>query len=230
MATTLPAPSLSEGRAQTKGGSPFPLKEPITISSHVVAPIEKAMSMTKKELLVVSPYLEESHLLDLSTLDTPNQLLANALVDLKFIRDDHRTAPYLDSLNWPEIINSVRKLAETSDFKWKTTDFYIVVFRSRIPPTTVYADLGVLDKAAHAEATESGGFLKYLFSCPDAEGRNLATCVWRSKHDAAIGSVGPHHRKAAQATRLLYAEWAIERLRLVIHDEFKSWDIVQWSA
>jgi translation initiation factor 3 subunit H len=35
-----------------------------------------------------------------------------------------------------------------------------VVFRSQIPPTTVYADLGALDKAAHEEATKSGGFLK----------------------------------------------------------------------
>ncbi|PVH74750.1 hypothetical protein DL98DRAFT_519082 [Cadophora sp. DSE1049] len=229
MATTLPAPSLSEGISQTKA-SPFQLSESITTTSHVVAPAEQVTRKTKKEFLVVSPYLEEAHLLDLSTLDTSNQLLAKALVDLKFIRDDHRTAPYVDSFNWPEVIDSVRKLAQASDFKWKTTDFYIVVFRSRIPPTTVYADLGLLDKAAHAEATESGGFLKYIFSCPDADGRNLATCVWRSKHDAAIGSVGPHHRKAAQATRLLYTEWAIERLRLVIHDDVKSWEIVDWSA
>jgi hypothetical protein len=35
-----------------------------------------------------------------------------------------------------------------------------VVFRSRIPPTTDYAHLGELDKAAHAEAMASGGFLK----------------------------------------------------------------------
>ncbi|KAK0115205.1 hypothetical protein ONS96_013671 [Cadophora gregata f. sp. sojae] len=224
----MPAHSLPERSSQSKA-SPFQLNESIT-ASHVFAPVAKVTGTTKKELLVVSPYLEPAHLLDLSTLDTANQLLAKALVDLKFIRDDHRTAPYADSLNWPEIINSVRKLAEASEFKWKTTDFYIVVFRSRIPPTTIYADLGVLDKAAHAEATESGGFLKYLFSCPDIDGRNLATCVWRSKHDAAIGSVGPHHRKAAHATRLLYTEWAIERLRLVINDDVRSWEIVDWSA
>ncbi|KAH7403555.1 hypothetical protein BKA64DRAFT_454319 [Cadophora sp. MPI-SDFR-AT-0126] len=229
MATTLPATSLSEGISQTKT-SPFQLNESIIATRNDAASVEQVTGTTKGELLVVSPYLEKAHLLDLSTLDTANQLLARALVDLKFIRDDHRTAPYVDSFNWPEIIDSVRKLARASDFKWKTTDFYIVVFRSRIPPTTVYADLGVLDKAAHAEATESGGFLKYLFSCPDADGRNLATCVWRSKHDAAIGSVGPHHRKAAQATRLLYTEWAIERLRLVISDDVKSWEIVDWSV
>ncbi|KAG4441195.1 hypothetical protein IFR05_003313 [Cadophora sp. M221] len=201
-----------------------------TTTSHSTAPVKKVTSATKKEILIVSPYLEEPHLLDLATLDTANQLLAKALVDLKFIRDDHRTAPYVDSFNWPEIIDSVRKLAEAADFKWKKTDFYIVVFRSRIPPTTPYSDLGILDKAAHAEATESGGFLKYIFSSPDKDGRNLATCVWRSKQDASIGSVGPHHRRAAQATRSMYTEWAIERLSLVVDDDVKSWEIVDWSA
>jgi hypothetical protein len=51
-------------------------------------------------------------------------------------------------------------MAAASNFTWKQQAFYIVVFRSRIPPSTVYADLGLLDKAAHQEAVESGGFLK----------------------------------------------------------------------
>lgn len=61
---------------------------------------------------------------------------------------------------WAEVIESVQKLALASNFSWKERQFYIVVFRSRIPPTTHYEDLGVLDKAAHEEATKSGGFLK----------------------------------------------------------------------
>lgn len=120
MATTLSAPSLSEGIPQTQA-SAMQLSG-LTTTSHATAPVKKVTSATKKEFLVVSPYLEEPHLLDLSTLDTANQLLAKALVDLKFIRDDHRTAPYVDSFNWPEIIDSVRKLAEASGFKWKKTD------------------------------------------------------------------------------------------------------------
>ena len=59
-----------------------------------------------------------------------------------------------------EVIESLQALAAASDVEWKEAAFYIVVFRSRIPPTTVYADLGVLDQAAHAEAMKSGGFLK----------------------------------------------------------------------
>lgn len=155
-------------------------------------------------------------------------MLAKALVDLKCLRDDYATAPYLEIFNWPEVIGKVQQLAEASNFAWKDSTFYIVVFRSRIPPTTVYADLGVLDKAAHAEATKSGGFLKYWFGSPDEEGRNLATCVWRNQHDARIGSVGEAHRKAAGATRLLYTEWRIERLRLLIKDDLKEWKIDDW--
>ncbi|PSS20144.1 hypothetical protein M430DRAFT_229896 [Amorphotheca resinae ATCC 22711] len=179
-------------------------------------------------LLVVSPYDEEPHLLDLRTLDTANQLLAKALVGLKCLRDDYATAPYVEIFNWPEVIESVRQLAAASDFTWKESSFYIVVFRSRIPPTTVYADLGVLDKAAHQEATKSGGFLKYWFGEPDQDGRNLATCVWRNQEDAKIGSVGEAHRRAAGATRLLYTEWRIERLRLLIKDNVDSWEIIPW--
>lgn len=110
--------------------------------------------------LRISPYTEQNHLLDLTTLDEENRLLALALVKMKNTRDDYATAPYLDIFNWDEIMKSLRTIARERNHHWKETSFYIVVFRSQIPPTTVYADLGVLDKAAHAEATASGGFLK----------------------------------------------------------------------
>jgi len=180
--------------------------------------------------LVVSPYDEKPHLLDLQTLDTPNQLLARALVGLKCLREDYATAPYIETFNWQEIIDSLRELAKTSNYTWEESSFYIVVFRSLVPPETVahYSDLGALDKAAHAEATESGGFLKYWFGVPDENGRNLATCLWRSSQDARIGSVGPKHRIAANAARHMYTEWNIERLRLLVKDNIKGWEIEQW--
>lgn len=112
--------------------------------------------------LVVSPYTEPEHLLDLETLDTENQLLALALTNLKCLRDDYATAPYLETFNWGEVIDTVKALTRGRRHSWKETCFYVVAFRSRIPPTTVYAELGTLDKAAHVEATSSGGFLKYV--------------------------------------------------------------------
>lgn len=113
-----------------------------------------------EDLLAVSPYKERPHLLDLSTLDTANQLLAKALVCMKNLREDYATADYEESFNWSEIVDSLRQLAEASNIEWKKAAFYIVVFRSQIPPTTAYSDLGDLDQPAHAEAMKSGGFLK----------------------------------------------------------------------
>ncbi|KAK5652056.1 hypothetical protein OQA88_10832 [Cercophora sp. LCS_1] len=179
--------------------------------------------------LVVSPYTEKEHLLDLETLDPENQLLALSLASLECLCDDYATRPYLEIFNWEDIISRLRALARQRNHVWRETSFYIVAFRSRIPPTTVYADLGVLDKAAHIEATASGGFLKYWFGTPDAEGRNLATCVWRSLEDARKGGSGPAHRKAAGSARSLYTFWQIDRHRLTIRDGIASWDITKWT-
>ncbi|KAB8291134.1 hypothetical protein EYC80_009822 [Monilinia laxa] len=201
-------------------------------SASLQDPISRSKSDSSSEdrYLVVSPYDEKPHLLDLETLDKPNQLLARALLGLKCLREDYATAPYVETFNWQAIIDSLRELAKTSNYTWKEEYFYIVVFRSQVPPETVahYSDLGLLDKAAHAEATESGGFLKYWFGEPDQNGRNLATCVWRSSRDAKIGSVGPKHRVAANAARHMYTEWKIERLRLLVKDDIRGWEIDQW--
>jgi len=69
-----------------------------------------------------------------------------------------------DGTQWPQVIDTIRDLATISNYKWKEHTFYVVAFRSLVPPSTIqrYDDLGALDKAAHAEATRSGGFLKYL--------------------------------------------------------------------
>ncbi|KLU83778.1 hypothetical protein MAPG_02829 [Magnaporthiopsis poae ATCC 64411] len=178
--------------------------------------------------LVSSPYTEQDHLLDLDTLDAENRLLALALTRMRNTRRDYSTAPYIESFNWTEVLDSLKSLAQTEGHEWKETSFYIVAFRSQIPPSTVYAELGALDERAHAEANASGGFLKYWFGEPNAEGRNLATCVWRSKEDARLGNVGPAHRKAANATRRLYTSWGIDRHRLIVRDDIKSWDIIDW--
>ncbi|KAI0126230.1 hypothetical protein BJ170DRAFT_464387 [Xylariales sp. AK1849] len=180
------------------------------------------------DYLVTSPYTQQEHLLDLRSLDTENALLAKALVHLKNLRPDYATAPYRTTFNWDQVMEELKRLAREVDHEWKETSFFIVAFRSRIPPTTVYAELGALDKAAHAEATASGGFLKYWFGTPDKDGKNLATCVWRSLHDAKKGGVGPAHRKAAGAARHLYTEWKIDRHRLIVRDDLQSWELVDW--
>ena len=135
-----------------------PKQSESTVTVHLSPPTPEPKGC---DLLIVSPYSELPHLLDLRTLDTTNRLLAQALVGLKCQRDDYATAPYDKIFNWSEVVQTVKQLASASNFSWKEQIFYIVVFRSQILPTTASSDLGALDKAAHAEATKSGGFLKY---------------------------------------------------------------------
>ncbi len=129
------------------------------------------------DLLVVSPYAFEPHLLDLRTLENSQKLFARALTLLERVRTDYATAPYHESFNWTSVIDRLRFLNEEAGHLWSRQHFYIVVFRSQIPPITNRVELGQLDEKAHAEATQSGGLLKYWFGQPDENGRNLATCM-----------------------------------------------------
>ncbi|EFY84630.1 UPF0643 protein [Metarhizium acridum CQMa 102] len=186
-------------------------------------------ALTEKRFIVQSPYVDAEHLLDLESLDSENGFISLALARLRAVREDYATAPYTESFNWPEVLDELKQLVKTSGKGFKETSFYIVAFRSQIKPSTDYSHLGELDKAAHAEAIASGGFLKYWFGSPDAELRNLATCVWRSREDALEGGRGPAHRKAAGATRSLYAYWKIDQHRLTVRDNVDGWEITEWE-
>lgn len=189
---------------------------------------EKAIG--ERRYVVASPYTEAEHLLDLETLDAENQILGEALVDLKCLRDDYATAAYADTFNWDEVVGRVRELAAARNHGWRETSWYIVAFRSRYEQGIDYSHLGELDKAAHAEATASGGFLKYWFGTPDRNLRNLATCIWRNRDDARKGGTGPAHKEAIKAVRTMYAEWRIDQHRLIIRDGVSSWDLVEWTG
>jgi len=202
-----------------------PLEPPRSFESYQGT---QGLRKDRPNLLVISPYTEVSHRLDLDTLKLQEQQLAIALTDLRSLRQDYATCPYVEIFNWSEVVTTLRQLASASGDVWKVQTFYIVVFRSQIPPTTDYSHLGSLDKAAFAEAVKSGGFLKYWFGHPDHQGRNLATCIWRSRDDARRGGVGEAHRRASAATRNLYSDWNIERLALVIKDDATDWNITPW--
>ena len=127
--------------------------------------------------LVVSPYTTLPHLLDLRPLEESQRLLAKALTALQSVREDYATAPYHQSFNWDAVIERLKSLLDLSGHQWTHQHFYIVVFRSQVPPMTDRTHLGRLDQRSHAEATKSGGLLKYWFGLPDKDGRNLATCT-----------------------------------------------------
>ncbi|KFA50769.1 hypothetical protein S40293_06097 [Stachybotrys chartarum IBT 40293] len=185
--------------------------------------------LNEDRYLIQSPYTERAHQLDLNTVSYENKVLAKALTVMSNTREDYATAPYNESFNWPEVMAELRRLVKSSGQTFRKTSFYIVAFRSQIKPSTDYSHLGDLDKAAHKEAIDSGGFLKYWFGSPDPDLRNLATCLWTSHEHAIAGGRGPAHRKAAMSTRALYAAWKIDQHRLTIGDNAEEWEITPWE-
>ena len=134
-------------------------------------------STTTERYLQVSPYEEQPHLLDLTSVAPSSQLLARALTEMDVVRDDYATAPYHEAFSWPQVHERLKAIVAEEQFDWaEEQSFYIVVFRSQLSPETDRTHLGDLDKRSHAEATAGGGLLKYWFGKPDANGRNLATC------------------------------------------------------
>lgn len=122
--------------------------------------VDPTPTLDSQRYLVASPYTEREHLLDLETLSVEGQILSQALAELEAVRDDYATATYVQAFNWDAVMQRVRELAAARQHNFQETSWYIVAFRSQIRPTTAYPDLGALDKAAHAEAMASGGFLK----------------------------------------------------------------------
>lgn len=134
------------------------------------------------DLLQASPYSDRAHLLDLATLAKPLQLFAEALTGMRWITRDFATAPYHKAFNWDSIadIFSRSMQSEQPDETLEVQSFYVIVFRSRVNEHADRELLGELDKAAHLEAVEGGGLLKYWFGTPNELGRNLATCKYQS--------------------------------------------------
>lgn len=80
--------------------------------------------------MIISPYTDEPHLLDLRTVDVQEQLLAYALVNLQSLRDDYATANYVETFNWDAVALDLRRRAAAINHPWTARTFYIVVFRS----------------------------------------------------------------------------------------------------
>lgn len=107
-------------------------------------------------LLVVSPYTEAAHLLDLSAIEPAQGLLAKALTRMAPVRDDYATACYNESFNWMEVMLALKTFIAAADFHWKSRKFFIVIFRSQVKAATDQSHLGELDRRSHIEAMNSG--------------------------------------------------------------------------
>ena len=113
-------------------------------------------SNESETLLVVSPYTEAAHLLDLSAIEPAQGLLAKALTQMTPTRDDYATARYDESFNWIEVMLALKTLVAAADFHWKTRTFFIVIFRSQVKAGIDHSHLGELDRRSHIEAMNSG--------------------------------------------------------------------------
>lgn len=126
--------------------------------------------------LVVSPYLEREHQLDLRTVDTPYRLLALASTKLENAVSDYAIVKYEDAFKWSDLMKNLKDLADREGYQWRRHQFYVVEFRSKLNQEIDNNLLFKLDKKSHEEATACGGLLKYWYGEPDSERRNLATC------------------------------------------------------
>ncbi|KAK5058937.1 hypothetical protein LTR84_011201 [Exophiala bonariae] len=179
--------------------------------------------------LIVSPYLEREHQLDLRTVDTPFRLLALALTRLEKATNDYATVKYEDAFKWSDLINHLKDLADREGYEWKRQIFYVVEFRSKLKSEIDNELLFKLDKKSHEEATACGGLLKYWYGEPDQERRNLATCLWRSKEDAINGGRGPWHKQARACIANMYESIDVTGVQLTVEDDVKSWHFERWS-
>lgn len=185
-------------------------------------------------LLVASPYTSQRHLLDLNSVTPIAQSLAVALAGLEPLEPTYALRPFPLAFNWQEIFaGRLLELltSEDSDIDtvWpigKQQLFFVVFFRSILQEDVDLELLSRLDEESHAEATTSGGLLKYWFGRPDERRRNLATCVWTTKEAAAEGGKGPWHRKARQAASTVYKEIEFGKLWLNLQ---RSEEGIDWS-
>ena len=112
--------------------------------------------------MIVSPYTEFQHRLNTWSLDVPNQLMATALQSLTPAQEEFATCRYEEAFNWQDVFEALRKLCRLhGGVKWSRQRFYVVDFRSRLKEDIDKERLFALDKESHAEATASGGLLKY---------------------------------------------------------------------
>jgi hypothetical protein len=152
------------------------LKFEAAASLQILPLLNPNLFRSRDNFLVTSPYNNSTQLHDLRRLELQDRIFTLALTVLRPVRDDYATAPYAHSFNWEDVLVTVRQLSELADFTWTETDFYTVIFRSRLKQDVDKALLTELDFKSHEEAVASGGLLKYWFGTVDEKRQNLATC------------------------------------------------------
>ena len=150
---------------------PFPQRLDIPNPDH---PPE--LKMASSAHLAISPYRDEQQLLDTSALPRTVHLLVRSLAILEPVHG-YQIVRCTLAFNWQDIVDRLRALIIDADMTWTEMRLYVVVFRSRHPPTMDGHGLWALDEAAFTEAVQNGGLFKYFCGDPDSEGNNLSMCM-----------------------------------------------------
>ncbi|KAL5614488.1 hypothetical protein BROUX41_004593 [Berkeleyomyces rouxiae] len=173
-----------------------------------------------------SPYQEADHQTDLWALDWQQASIVLALEVFDTNSPDYASIPYKDCFNFNETVDYLREIVGTRAPQFEKQTYFIVAFRSKLKNLDVYTDLSHLDKAAHLEATRLG-ILKYWFGFPDTERRNLATCLWSNRIDAAKASHCPDHIEAVRMGTPMYEWFRIECYEFTVLDGLSGWTFEQ---
>ncbi|KAI8802444.1 hypothetical protein BJ742DRAFT_833094 [Cladochytrium replicatum] len=136
-----------------------------------------------------------------------DELLYNALKGLTTTTPAYRKTPLAETFNWGDVS---RQLPIELAGVW-----YIVAFRSVRRADADHKALYDADFAAHEEAKNSGGILKYWYGDLDADRRCLAMCVWAGRGFARRATRKPKHLVAVGLAARMYDEYRLERYWLI---------------
>lgn len=84
------------------------------------------LNTDSEQLLIVSPYTEEAHRLDLKATELAQGLMAKALTRMEPTRIDYATASYCESFNWGEVVQALKGIVALTDLHWSPRTFFIV--------------------------------------------------------------------------------------------------------
>lgn len=123
----------------------------------------------------------------------------DALAGLMPTAETYARLPLADAFTWSDCEATI-----------EPGEWYLVAFRSTIRPDADTDRLREYDDFAHAEASESPGFVHYYKGPLESDGSCLSFCLWSSRAEARAAARLPAHLEAVSLIAETYAEYALE--------------------
>lgn len=142
--------------------------------------------------------MPESHYLTFGWMSL-SSVEMDALGGLLPTDENYARLPLADAFNWADCLAQI-----------EPGDWYMVAFRSTIRPDADTERLREYDDLAHAEASESPGFVHYYKGPLSGDGSCLSFCMWTGRAEARAASRQPAHLEAVSLIAETYAEYTLE--------------------